>query len=249
MAEWWKSLYDSRLYLELYQEEDTIAAEAEIADIVPALKISPPLAILDCPCGYGRHALPLAERGFDVAGADLSALMISEARKLAQERGVSADMRVSDARALPFADATFDLTLNMFLSLGYFDVEAENQRMLDELVRVTKPGGKILIDQWNREYEIKIFGTERQEVTKAGVRIMKEWRFDALAGRIWWRNTAHFPDGRAESWEHSIRAYTIHELKLMIESAGARVAALLGELDGRPWGLDSHRTVIVAEKQ
>ncbi|MEP0815261.1 MAG: class I SAM-dependent methyltransferase [bacterium] len=248
MTEWWKALYERPVYLEVYQAEDIEIAAGEIESLVSAFKISPPLSILDCPCGYGRHALELAARGFAVSGADLSPLQIEEANRLASERGLSADFRVADARALPWPDGTFDLSLNMFLSLGYFDIESENQRQLDELVRVTKQGGRIVIDQWNREHEIRSFGNEQQEVTDAGVRIRKEWRFDPIPGRIYWKNTAHFPDGRIEEWEHSVRAYSVRELCDMVAASGASVAALWGDLDGSPWELDSPRTVIVAEK-
>jgi len=250
MSEWWRCLYNEQFYLDLYQAEDMELAKSEADELTHTLNLTPPLNILDCPCGYGRHVVELASHGLNVTGADLSELQITESRRIAENKVVTANTNfvVADARALPFPDDTFDVVLNLFLSLGYFDVESENQRMLDELVRVLKTGGRIVVDQWNRECEIRMFDTDKQEVTESGARVEKEWRFDALAGRIWWKNTAHFADGRIIEWDHSVRAYTVYDLRMMLERAGARVVALYGDLDGRIWDLDSPRTVIVGEK-
>jgi SAM-dependent methyltransferase len=269
MSEWWRNLYSERFYFDIYQAEDLELAKTEVDDLVRALDLNPPTTILDCPCGYGRHSIELALRGFDVTGVDLSELQIEEARRIACERGagarsIDADAQsavavaqfpaagarfvVADARALPFPDGSFDLVLNLFLSFGYFEQESENEAMMRELVRVLKPGGRIVIDQWNRENEIRHFGIELIETNRNGVQIETVHRFDPLTGRIWWKCSANFPDGSAREWDHSVRAYTVFELKTMLERCGVRVTALYGAFDARPWTLDEQQTVIVGEK-
>jgi len=248
MSEWWRSLYSERFYFDIYQAEDLELAKKDIADLVQTLNIAPPVRILDCPCGYGRHAIELAARGFDVTGVDLSELQIEEGRRIATEANVAINLVQSDARGLPFPDGSFDLVLNLFLSFGYFEQESENEAMMRELVRVLKPGGRILIDQWNREYEIRHLGEEMIETNRNGILIETVQRFDPLTGRIWWKCNAQFPDGSKREWDHSVRAYTVCELRTMLERCGVRVTAFHGAFDARPWTLDEQQTVIVGEK-
>src|SRR3954451_24201816 len=59
-------------------------------------------AILDIACGAGRHSIPLARRGFDVTGVDLSPTFLDEARR--RSVGLSIDWHRGDMRALPWLD-------------------------------------------------------------------------------------------------------------------------------------------------
>jgi len=81
-----------------------------------------------------------------------------------------------------------------------------------------------------------------------GKTLLKEWQFDALAGRLNWTNTVIFPDGKRESWDHSIRAYTVAELKALVEGAGLKFEAVYGSLAGEEYTMDSPAAIIVATK-
>jgi 2-polyprenyl-3-methyl-5-hydroxy-6-metoxy-1,4-benzoquinol methylase len=67
--------------------------------------------ILDVGCGYGRIALPLLKKGYDIYGIDLSKKYITELKKNLSTANLKARFRVADMCDLPFADASFDVVL------------------------------------------------------------------------------------------------------------------------------------------
>ena len=154
--------------------------------------------------------------------------------------------RVADARKLDFRGA-FDVVLNMFVSFGLFKEEHEQKQVLQGVQRALKPGGKLLLDLWNREKEIREFKPTTCEKVRDLI-VLKEWQFDALAGRLNWKNTVIFPDGKRESWEHSVRAYTVAEVKALVEEAGLQFEAVYGSLASQEYRLDSPSAIIIATK-
>jgi SAM-dependent methyltransferase len=246
-GEWWRDVFDRPTFFDLYERSDTELAVAQVDHVIRLLGLRAPARILDVPCGYGRHSIELARRGYAVTGVDISAVQIARARQKAAGAAGRARFVVGDARALPVA-GPFDAAINMFLSFGYFGSDDENEKMLHEIARALRPGGRLLIDFWNREHEIRSFQPTVVEERADAIREIEEWSFDPLAGRLNWTNTVIFPDGRTESWEHSIRAFTVAEVKKMLDAAGMRMLAVYGGLDGEPYTLDADAAVFVAER-
>jgi SAM-dependent methyltransferase len=215
-----------------------------VSQAIALLDLTPPARILDVPCGYGRHSVELARRGFTVTGVDVVETQLTRAREKAQTAAVPVDFRRQDARAMEF-EGEFDAALNLFLSFGYFETDDEHLAMLSGIARALRPGGRFLMEFWNREYEIRYF--DRYQVERTGeVLEVEEWEFDHLRGRLNWTNTAVFPDGRRESWWHSIRAYSVVEMVALFERAGLRVDAVFGGMDGQPYGIESEAAVFRA---
>ncbi len=125
--EWWEDIYNRRIYFDLYEEADTNLAEQEVQQVVTLLHPQDGTRILDLCCGYGRHSIQLAQRGFQVTGVDISATQIQHAREVAENARVQLDFLVADARKLDFQGA-FDVVLNMFVSFGFFKEEHEHKQ-------------------------------------------------------------------------------------------------------------------------
>ena len=85
--------------------------------------------------------LPLLPRAARVTGVDLSRPMLEIARRRVARKGLSADLREMDAQAMSFPDNAFDMTLAPF----FLSVAPEPKRALDEMMRVTRPGGDIVV--------------------------------------------------------------------------------------------------------
>lgn len=100
--------------------------------------------ILDVGCGIGRHLLYLGERGFRVAGVDISPSGIRMAQEVCAQRLINFDGRVSDMTALPWADETFDAALST--STIHHHLRTGIVQTLGEVRRVLKPGGLLLVD-------------------------------------------------------------------------------------------------------
>ncbi len=245
--DWWRDVFDRPTFFELYERSDTELAVTQVDQAIRLLDLRPPAHILDVPCGYGRHSTELVRRGFAVTGVDISEVQIDRARKKAAAAGVHAEFLIGDARALPVA-GPFDAAINMFLSFGYFASDEENQAMLDGIARSLRRGGRLLIDFWNREHEVRVFQPTVVDKRNDDILEIEDWSFDPLAGRLNWTNTVIFPDGRRESWDHSIRAFTVAEIKKMLEAAGMAVVAVYGGLGGEPYTMDSEAAIFVAER-
>jgi len=98
--------------------------------------------ILDLAAGTGASSVALAASGADVVAADFSPGMIAEGRR---RHGDRVEFVEADATALPFADAEFDAVT---MSFGLRNVN-EPRRALSELLRVTKPGGRLVVCEFS----------------------------------------------------------------------------------------------------
>ena len=113
---------------------------------VQTLGVEPGMHVLDLGCGDGTTALPLAQLGANVTGIDIAWNLVEAGNRRATEAGLS-NLRFQEGDACNLqgiADASFDLTLSVFGAMFAphpFDVARE-------MVRVTKPGGRIVMGNW-----------------------------------------------------------------------------------------------------
>src|SRR4029434_7027912 len=99
-------------------------------------------------CGTGNTALMARARGAVVTGLDLTPELLSIARKRATEASyVDITWREGDAENLPFPDGAFDVVVS---SCGLM-FAPDQQKVADEVARVTQKGGRIAIQAWTRE--------------------------------------------------------------------------------------------------
>jgi SAM-dependent methyltransferase len=113
-------------------------------DLHDLLAVRPGDAVLDVGCGTGADVRALAERVGPtgrVTGVDNSQLLIDEAGTQTAGRELPVEYRVADAHDLPFPDATFDATRCERVMMHLADPAVA----LGELIRVTKPGGRLLV--------------------------------------------------------------------------------------------------------
>lgn len=115
-------------------------------DLIEGLGVRPGLAVLDLGCGDGTTALPSARRGADVTGIDIAANLVAAGQARAAAEGL-ANLRFQEGDASNLegvADDSFDLTVSIFGAMFAprpFDVAKE-------MVRVTRPGGRIVMGNW-----------------------------------------------------------------------------------------------------
>jgi ubiquinone/menaquinone biosynthesis C-methylase UbiE len=104
--------------------------------------------VLDIACGTGNTALMARARGAAVTGLDLTPELLAVARRRAAEAGQDdITWQEGDAENLPFPDAAFDVVVS---SCGLM-FAPDQQKVADEVARVTRRGGRIAIQAWTRE--------------------------------------------------------------------------------------------------
>ena len=93
--------------------ESEADAESEVGWILGHVRPPAGGRVLDAPCGFGRHSLALARRGFQVTGVDLSETELQRAKERAAAAGVPLQLVRQDMRDMEFS-GEFDLALNLF---------------------------------------------------------------------------------------------------------------------------------------
>lgn len=135
----------------------------EVAFLTRQLPLPRYQRILDLCCGYGRHALGLAAQGYEVTGLDRDTAAIAEARRRAQAAGVDVAYITSDMREVGALPGTFDAVINMWQSLSYFDEET-NASVMRAIHDKLTPGGRFIVDSFNRAYFERNQGESSREI-------------------------------------------------------------------------------------
>ncbi|QEW04472.1 class I SAM-dependent methyltransferase [Microbacterium lushaniae] len=103
--------------------------------------------VLDVAAGSGNAAIPAALRGATVVASDLTPELFDAGRRRAREAGADLEWREADAEALPFPDDAFDATVSC---VGVM-FAPHHARSSAEMLRVTRPGGRIGVLNWTPE--------------------------------------------------------------------------------------------------
>lgn len=202
---------------------------------------------LDLCCGPGRHSVPLAQRGFDVTGVDLSEYLLEKASERAKESKVAIEWVRQDMREF-VAPGSFDLILNLFTSFGYFALRSDDMKALKNMVESMADDGCLVVDvigkealaerlPLNRQPTVERDGSlliERVEVVDDWSRVKSEWVL--IRGN----------EAERFAFEHTL--YSGRELREVMNWAGLARVELFGGLDGRPYGPGARRLVAVGRK-
>jgi SAM-dependent methyltransferase len=148
---------------------------------------------------------------------------------------------------LPFARDAFSWVLNFFTSFGYFESERQNVQVLEEIHRVLEPGGRFLIDLFNRQQVVaNLVPRERQQREEYEVDI-ERW-FDERTERVNKRIRVRGPGAKAQTFVESVRAYTREEVESSLTRSGLRVDQLYGSFEGEEFRTESERLILVGRK-
>ena len=114
--------------------------------LVDGLGVEEGMDVLDLGCGEGTTAVPAAERGANVLGVDIAANLVAAGQARAEAAGLgNLRFQQGDASELvDLADASFDLTLSTFGAM----FAPRPYDVAEEMVRVTRPGGRVVMANW-----------------------------------------------------------------------------------------------------
>ena len=114
--------------------------------VVDRLGVTKDLDVLDLGCGDGTTAVPSARRGARVLGVDIASTLVEAGNKRAAEEGLS-NLRFQEGDACALVDVqdqSFDLVVSFFGAM----VAPQPFEVAKEMVRVTRPGGRIVMGNW-----------------------------------------------------------------------------------------------------
>ena len=217
--------------------------------IIRALGLEPGMSVLDTACGYGRHALLIAEEGVHVTGIDKTSRYIEMAKE--EARWLKADFFTADYRNID-VESRYDAAYNFFTSFGYHD-DHTNLDVLRRIAKALKPGGKFLLDIQNRE----LYSTgdpwyeEHSEFEQDGVKyaLLLESSLDVETSRVEINQKLYgHPDGPLEM-KFTVRLYTMAELRWLFQEAGMAVIDTYGDVNAEEYSMTSSRCILVGQKE
>ncbi len=137
-------------------DQDADQTAREIAFLTTILPSRVGARVLDVCCGYGRHAMPLAGKGYTVLGIDRHPEVIRRAQRRCDLP--NATFTAHDMTRLDELPEDFDAVICMWQSFGYFDAST-NRRVLASMANRLRSGGRLVLDIYNRDFFV-----DRQEV-------------------------------------------------------------------------------------
>lgn len=232
MREWFEDFNDN-FWL---KGDDT--GEDDARHIMQVLKLQPGMRVLDCPCGAGRVASHLARAGCAMTGIDRNPSFIARAQRRFADEGFDGDFRVLDMRQLEDRES-YDGIYNWGGSFGYFSDEV-NLNVLRLLAIALKPGGRLLIDQPNRERVLRHFQTE---VIWPGGRNVDRWFTETQRVEGTW-----YRDDLTQPSRSSMRLYTPSQFRRLFTRAGLAVETIYAGKDGGEYTRGCRRVSVVGQK-
>ncbi|MEE8146121.1 MAG: class I SAM-dependent methyltransferase, partial [Longimicrobiales bacterium] len=182
------------------------------------------------------------ELGMDAYGVDLSAELLAQAGELPGGAALSGRLVRADARAVPFASATFDGLFNLFSSFGYFGPQGDLE-VLDEIGRLLRPGGRALLDLMNPPL-VRSNLVPHSTAERNGARIL-ESRVLRQGGRLVTKDVSFsLPSGEERRWREEVRLYETRELAELLAPRGLEITDVDGDFSGAPYDERAERQIV-----
>lgn len=238
--DFWSTFYEC-----LFNEESFGRAASEVEALCRLTGVKSG-RVLDLGCGPGRHAVPLAQAGFQVTAVDLSELLLERGRERARRAGVEVEWVREDMRAFQ-RPQSFKLAVSLWSSFGYFDDPADDMRVLENLHASLADGGALVLDLVGKEWLCRnLEPVHLRELDSGGLLIERPMLTDNLT-RL--RNEWLLVQGeRVTRREWSEQVYSGQELADRLFAAGFEDVSLHGGLDGSGYDLEAERLVALARK-
>jgi SAM-dependent methyltransferase len=240
--DWYENWFGSPYYKILYQNRDENEAQAFIENLISSLQPSTACRMLDIACGEGRHAIQLAEHGYDVTAIDLSQKNIETAKAFEND---NLHFYVHDMR-FPFYINYFDFAFNFFTSFGYFAHDRDHILAAKSFSGCLKKNGILVIDYLNLDYVLKNMATHETvqrgsytfEIDKSLVRnhITKDIKFTDA-------------NNKPRHYTETVAAFRLEDFTEMFTKAGLSLINTYGDYRLNKYhAADSPRMIMIFKK-
>jgi len=231
---------------------------AEIPFIESQLKAAGARRVLDAACGTGQHAIALAQHGYTVAGADLSARMIERAEANAARAGASAQFVAAGFGGLAqaFGGQPFDALLCLGNSLPHVLSDGDLAQALADFTACLRSGGLLVLQ--NRNFDLVMAQHERWMEPQAAREGDSEWLFlrfyDFDADGLLTFNIVTLRRDGTAPWKQSLTSTRLRpllkaEVTKALAAAGFETAVSWGNMSGAPFEPTGSGNLVVTARK
>lgn len=261
MTEWWEdgAGFFGRKYIEgddsfegFLSTPQTLSTRTqhEVDGIIQLLSLEPGDSVLDCPCGYGRHSIALAKRGFHVLGSDINHEMLAVAHQNADGTG-NLSFACENMLHLEYQES-WNAVINMFLAFGFFEEESDNNQVLQNFHNALIPGGRFLLHtDVNVPRIVKgTYKLNEQRHLRSGRTLEIIESYDPERKRLNGEWILIDSDGNRDGLPpYSCRIYTAPEITELCKATGFEKVEIFGGWNGEELSADSEEMIVVAHKK
>ena len=212
---WWDDFFP--VFKPVFGIISPASTNRQVRFLTKKLNLKPGSSFLDCPCGPGRMAIPLAKAGVQVTGVDITESYLADLQQVSARKKLNIRLFENDMRRIDFKNE-FDAGGNLWTSFGFFEKEADNLLVLKKMYAALKPGGSFALHVTNRDWIIKNFRQSDWFEIK-GIKVLESRKLD-YSSSIIYSKWSFIKDGREQTFDVAIRLYSYHELIRMFEKAG-----------------------------
>ncbi len=246
-SDWYRKVWTLDIQNQSWVED----TQRQVDFLLEKLQLQRGARILDLACGFGRHSLALARRGFSVTGVDITPDYVRYAREQAESEGLDARFLCADIREVQF-EGEFDAVLNMADgAIGYLENDAENRKIFEAVAKALKPGGRHFMDVMNGDYADCHFPCQLWEAGEKCLTLSRfEWNREArilLYGQLDYAYGSPLPKPEMTDG-NPIRLYTLAEIREIFAVLGLQPAAAYADFSGKPASKNDIQLMILSEK-
>jgi SAM-dependent methyltransferase len=181
--------------------------------VISLLQAVPPARILDLACGGGAVTAAMALKGFDVTGIDCTPGAIDLAARMSSRKGASVQWLCQDMRLIDYREE-FDFVCLRDVIFGIFEDEREDADLIRRIGQALKPGGRLLLEVYNKEFAVP----------------------RGIEGCVFYdkRNDRFMPKDGGAPWPAGMKLYTHEELNNILRKEGLTIV----KMDGWKWETD-----------
>lgn len=217
------------------------------ANIIQKIVHNKKLKILDIPCGYGRLSNRLAKKGFNVVGVDINKNFIKIAEQDAKNKKLKIKYLVKDVFSYNSRDK-YDVVINIFTSIGYFESEEKNLLFIKKLSNFVKPNGLFILETINPLAVIRHYNDRDQINFPDGSKFYYEHYYDYKTAISVEKKKDVYAEGTINEGVSCVRLYYPHELIKIFHDLGYTNIETLNSAGNNTHMLDSFRMWLVFKK-
>lgn len=216
---------------------------AEIDFLLTQFDLAAPSRILDVGCGFGRHTIELAGRGYRAVGVDPSVAMIAAARA----RAVAVDAKFICVDGQSFTDdQPFDAAICLFTTLGQIVDDADNRALVDTMSSLLRSGGYFAVEAPQQAVAVRTLKTaERFGDGASYTDVTRD--FDADSSVVTERFYVVSPQDK-QVFTLRYRLFSAGEMESMLRAAGFEITARFSDYRGATLDVDSPTMLLIGRK-